>query len=99
MSVLRTVKHMLVVCLRRMQDFLLTDDGWRAASQLPNLRELIVEGVVLTEPMPGIMTRLEELTLNKVTPAQLVSAAAGAVWDVLRTLHVMAALPASKACF
>lgn len=77
-----TAKHMLVVCLRRMQDFLLTDDGWRAASQLPNLRELIVEGVVLTEPMPGIMTRLEELTLNKVTPAQLVSAATNS-WGLL----------------
>ena len=54
------------------QDFLLTDDGWEAASQLPKLVEIIVEGVSLSEPKPCIMTRLEDLTINRATPAQLV---------------------------
>jgi hypothetical protein len=46
------------------QDFLLTDDGWQATAALPNLTEIIVEGVSLAEDRPGIMTRCEPKYVN-----------------------------------
>lgn len=48
-------------------DFLIKDDGWIAASKMPKLRDLIVEGVVLSRPMPNALESLEDLTMNKVS--------------------------------
>lgn len=52
-------------------DFLLKDEGWLAFSKLPNLKELIVEGVALSRPMPSALEALEDLTMNKATPTQM----------------------------
>jgi hypothetical protein len=51
-------------------DFLLKDDGWLAASKLPKLKDVIVEGVALSRPMPLALEALEDLTMNKVEARQ-----------------------------
>ena len=75
------------------QDFLLTDDGWKASAALPNLTEVIVEGVALADPLPGIMTRLEDLTINRATPAQLVRVAVKLEGEHSRYHHMLCCRP------
>ena len=67
-------------------DFLMKDDGWVAVSKLPKLRDLIVEGVVLSRPMPGALESVEDLTMNKATPNQM---SRFLPLPALRRLHIL----------